>query len=248
MTAPVFLADAAALRAADVVVLDGDEGRHAAVVRRIEVGETVELTDGAGQLARCLVVGVSKQGLTCEVVARVEVPEPRPRVVVAQAIPKGDRGETAVETMTEVGVDEILPWSAQRCMVRWTGERGDKALRRWRSTAREAAKQARRAWLPVVGDPVGTPGLAGRVAGAALAVVLHEEASEPLGAVNIPADGDILLVVGPEGGLAPEELDALATAGAVVARLGPTVLRTSTAGTVAAGIVLARTPRWTTRP
>ncbi|WP_046769965.1 16S rRNA (uracil(1498)-N(3))-methyltransferase [Jiangella alkaliphila] len=244
MTAPVFLADAAALRASDVVVLDGDEGRHAAVVRRIAPGEAVELTDGAGQLARCVVVAASKQGLTCEVTERVDVPEPRPRVVVAQAIPKGDRGETAVETMTEVGVDEILPWAAQRCVVRWTGERGDKALRRWRSTAREAGKQSRRAWLPAVGDAMPTTALAGRVEAAALAVVLHEEATTPLGALDLPADGDILLIVGPEGGVAPDELDRLAAAGAVVARLGPTVLRTSTAGTVAAGVVLARTPRW----
>jgi 16S rRNA (uracil1498-N3)-methyltransferase len=240
----VFLADAAALRASDVVVLDGDEGRHAAVVRRITPGETVELTDGAGQLARCVVVAASKQGLTCEVQERVDVPEPRPRVVVAQAIPKGDRGETAVETLTEVGVDEILPWQAQRCMVRWTGERGDKALRRWRSTAREAGKQARRAWLPVVGDAVPTAALAARVGAAALAVVLHEEATEPLGTLEPPADGDILLVVGPEGGVAPEELDQLTAAGAVAVRLGPTVLRTSTAGTVAAGVVLAKTERW----
>lgn len=240
----MFLADAAALRASDVVVLDGDEGRHAAVVRRITPGETVELTDGAGQLARCVVVAASKQGLTCEVRERVDVPEPRPRVVVAQAVPKGDRGETAVETLTEVGVDEILPWSAQRCMVRWTGERGDKALRRWRSTAREAGKQARRAWLPVVGDAVSTAALAGRARAAALAVVLHEEATEPLGALVLPDDGDILLVVGPEGGVAPDELDQLTAAGAVAARLGPTVLRTSTAGTVAAGVVLARTARW----
>lgn len=240
----MFLADAAALRASDVVVLDGDEGRHAAVVRRIAPGETVELTDGAGQLARCVVVTVSKQGLTCEVTDRFDVPEPRPRVVVAQAIPKGDRGETAVETMTEVGVDEILPWAARRCVVRWSGERGDKALRRWRSTAREAAKQSRRAWLPAVGDVVTTSRLAARAATAALAVVLHEEATEPLGTLDLPAGGDILLVVGPEGGVAPDELDQLAAAGAVAARLGPTVLRTSTAGTVAAGIVLAGTARW----
>lgn len=244
MSAPVFIADAAALRASDEVVLDGDEGRHAAVVRRITVGETVELTDGAGQLARCVVVGATKQGLTCAVEERIAVPAPRPRIVVAQALPKGDRGETAVETLTEVGVDEILPWSAQRCMVRWTGERGEKSLRRWRSTAREAAKQARRAWLPSVGAVTTTPALATRVRAAALAVVLHEDATAPLASVAIPDDGDILLVVGPEGGVTPEEIETLEAAGAVTARMGPTVLRTSTAGTVAAGVLLARTPRW----
>ena len=244
MSAPVFIADPVALHASDRVLLDGVEGRHAAVVRRIAVGELVELTDGRGHLARCVVVTADRNGITCDVQARSTVPEPQPRIVVAQAIPKGDRGETAVETMTEVGVDEILPWSAARCIVRWKGDRGEKALRRWRSTAHEAGKQSRRAWLPDVGELTSTTALAERLRGAAVGIVLHEEAAEPLGAVPLPEQGEIVLVVGPEGGITPDELAVFEAAGAVVARLGPTVLRTSTAGTVAAGVLLARTGRW----
>ncbi|PSL06925.1 16S rRNA (uracil1498-N3)-methyltransferase [Haloactinopolyspora alba] len=244
MSAPVFLADPEALRSSERVRVDGDEGRHAAVVRRIAAGENVELTDGAGQLVRCTVVAADRNGITCDVDERIEVAQPQPRIVVAQAIPKGDRGETAVETMTEVGVDEIVPWSAARCMVRWKGERGEKALRRWRSTAREAAKQARRPWLPQVSDAVTTAGLVTRVAGATLALVLHEEAGRPLRTVEPPDDGDVVVVVGPEGGVTPDELAELEEAGATPVRLGPTVLRTSTAGTVAAGVLLAASRRW----
>src|ERR687897_659952 len=175
---------------------------------------------------------------------RVDVPKPAPRLVVAQALPKGDRGELAVETMTEVGVDEVVPWLAQRCVTRWQGDRGARALRRWRTTAREAAKQSRRAWLADVTEPATTAQLADRMSAAALPIVLHEEASGPLRGVELPAEGEIVVAVGPEGGVAPDELDAFTAAGARVVGLGPTVLRTSTAGTVAAGVILSRTARW----
>lgn len=244
MSAPIFLVDRERLGSGERIMLDGDEGRHAAVVRRIEPGEQVDLTDGRGRLAHCLVVAADRTGLVCDVVERIDVPRAAPRIVVAQALPKGDRGELAVETMTEVGVDEIVPWSAQRCVTRWQGERGAKSLRRWRSTAREAAKQARRAWLPVVADPATTAELVARLRGATVGVVLHEAATTRLADVEPPDDGEVVLVVGPEGGVAPEELDAFTAARALQVGLGPTVLRTSTAGTVAAGVVLSRTGRW----
>jgi 16S rRNA (uracil1498-N3)-methyltransferase len=146
--------------------------------------------------------------------------------------------------MTEVGVDEVVPWLAQRCVTRWQGDRGARALRRWRTTAREAAKQSRRAWLADVTEPATTAQLADRMSAAALPIVLHEEASGPLSGVELPAEGEIVVAVGPEGGVAPDELDAFTAAGARLASLGPTVLRTSTAGTVAAGVILSRTARW----
>jgi 16S rRNA (uracil1498-N3)-methyltransferase len=244
----MFIVDAERLRGAERILLDGDEGRHAAVVRRLGRGETVELTDGHGSVARCVVVAADRSGLVCEVRERAEEPPPTPRIVVAQALPKGDRGEAAVETMTEVGVDEIVPWRAQRAVTRWQGDRGDRALRRWRSTAREAAKQARRAWVPEVADPVTTAALARRLSGAALAIVLHEEADRSIGDLPLPDLGELVLVVGPEGGITPDELAAFDSAGAVQVNLGPAVLRTSTAGTVAAGVMLSRTGRWRDGP
>lgn len=243
MSIPVFLADAAALRA-DHVRLDGDEGRHAAVVRRIAPGEQVQLTDGRGHVAVCRVVDADRDGLTCEVESRYDVAAARPRLTVVQALPKGERAEAAVEAMTEVGVDEIVPWAAARCITKWKGERGDKALRKWRATAREAAKQSRRAWLPEVAGMAATSEIVARLRAAALAVVLHEEAQTPASAVAVPDGGEIILVVGPEGGISPDERSAFTAAGAVDVRLGPTVLRTSTAGAVAAGVVLSRTSRW----
>jgi 16S rRNA (uracil1498-N3)-methyltransferase len=172
------------------------------------------------------------------------VPPPRPRLSVAQALPKGDRGELAVELMTEIGVDAIIPWAAERSITKWHAERGDKALAKWRATAREAAKQSRRAWLPEVTDLASTAALAQRVSAAARAVILEADAPAKLHELPLPDAGEILLLVGPEGGISPEERAALRAAGAIEARLGPTVLRTSTAGAAAAAILLSRVGRW----
>ena len=246
MSVPVFLAATEAL-ADDEILLDGPEGRHAATVRRLRPGERVDLTDGAGNVAECVVRDARKDALLLAVQARYGVPAPRPRVIVAQGLPKGDRGELAVEMMTEVGVDVIVPWTAARCVTQWKGERAAKALARWRITAREAGKQSRRFHLPEVTEPVGTARLAERlraVAETGLAVVLHEEAELPLSGLAPPPGGDIMLVVGPEGGVTEEELDRFREAGAVAAVLGPTILRTSTAGVAAASVLLARCGRW----
>ena len=169
--------------------------------------------------------------------------------MVAQALAKGDRGELAVELLTEVGVTEILPWQASRSIVRWSGERGTKGLARWRSTAREAAKQSRRLWVPTVADPVDTVGLAGRIAVAGTTLLLHEDATTPLADVSLPSAGEVLLVVGPEGGISPDELATLTAAGGRPTLLTPHVLRTSTAGVVAvAGLMLRGVTKTRTSP
>jgi len=241
---PVFLIDSTALRE-DRVVLEGPEGRHAVTVRRLRPGERVDLTDGDGLLAECVVAAVAgKDRLVLEVLARHRHQPPSPRLVVVQALPKGERGELAVETMTEAGVDEIVPWQAARCVTRWRPDRMDKALGRWRTTAREAAKQSRRSRLPQIPPLATTEQVAARLAGAARAIVLHEAATVPLRAVDLPSEGEIIAVVGPEGGITDEELACFAEAGAVAVRLGPTVLRTSTAGVAAAAILLSATGRW----
>lgn len=243
MSPPVFLCEAERL-GSDRILLDGPEGRHAAAVRRLRPGERVDLTDGAGLVAECVITSAGHDSLRLEVTARRREPVPEPRIVVIQALPKGDRAELAVEAMTEVGVDAIVPWAAERCVTRWRPERRAKALGRWRGTAREAAKQARRAWLPEVTDLAATPQAAERVASATLAVVLHEEAECPLSVLDVPSEGEIVVVVGPEGGITTEELTAFEAAGGVAAVLGPTVLRTSTAGVAAASVLLSRTGRW----
>ncbi|GGX55216.1 16S rRNA (uracil(1498)-N(3))-methyltransferase [Streptomyces fructofermentans] len=247
MTAPVFVVDE--VPPGPEFVLDGPEGRHAVSVKRLRAGEDVVLTDGLGRWAEGVVKAAEgKDRLVVTGVDGVrEEPAPAPRVTVVQALPKGDRGELAVETMTETGVDGIVPWAASRCITQWRGDRGLKALAKWRATAREAGKQSRRVRFPEVSDAMTTKQVASLLATADLAVVLHEDrayGSEPLATAELPATGEIVLVVGPEGGVSPEELEAFTRAGAKAYRLGRSVLRTSTAGTAATALLLGRTGRW----
>lgn len=239
MTAPLFLSDDLC---GDLLVLRGPEGRHAATVRRVRVGEAVDLTDGRGSRARCEVAALGQDCVELRVLSRQLEPEPVPRLVLVQASPRAT-GELAVELATEIGVDEVVAWAAERCIVRWEGVRGERALARWRSTAREAAKQSRRARHPVVTGWLDTPDLLARMAGTT-ALVLHEQASDPLAAVDLPSAGEVLLVVGPEGGITDREIALLTGAGGQPVRLGSSVLRTSTAGAAAAAVVSARTARW----
>lgn len=240
MSAPLFLCDDLS---GEELSLTGPEGRHAATVRRVKVGEEVHLADGRGTRAVCTVVGLEPDVVRLRVSSRVTEPEPVPRLVLVQALAKGDRGELAVELATEVGVDEVVPWSAERCIVKWDGLRGEKSLSRWASTAREAGKQSRRARHPAVSHWVSTEELLARVR-TTPTLLLHEGASVPLASVDLPSSGELLLVVGPEGGVTDRELSALTAAGAVAVRLGSSVVRTSTAGAAAISVVSARTSRW----
>jgi 16S rRNA (uracil1498-N3)-methyltransferase len=246
VTAPVFVLPPAALPAPDVdrLVLDGIEGHHAADVRRLRAGERVDVTDGHGTRLTCRVAHAERGRLVLDVDDRVSEAPPRMRLVVAQALVKADAAEQAVTTLTEVGADEVLAWSAARSVVAWQGERVPRGLRRWEATATQAAKQSRRAWVPLVAGPLDLGALVARVRSATLAVLLDADESVPLGDLEVPHTGEVLLVVGPEGGVTPAERDALVGAGAVVASVGPTVLRAATAGTVAAAVVLSRSPRW----
>ncbi|MEV7543461.1 16S rRNA (uracil(1498)-N(3))-methyltransferase [Streptomyces sp. NPDC089915] len=247
MTAPVFVVEE--VPAGPEFVLEGPEGRHAVSVKRLAPGEDVVLTDGRGRWTEGVVKAAEGKDrlVVTDLNAVEEEPEPAVRITVVQALPKGDRGEVAVETMTETGVDAIVPWQASRCITQWRGERGAKSLAKWRSTARESGKQSRRVRFPEVGEALSTRQVAALLAGADLAMVLHEDRgadSEPLATAALPESGSVVLVVGPEGGVSPEELAAFAEAGARPYRLGHSVLRTSTAGTAATAVLLARTGRW----
>lgn len=245
MSLPVHLVPGlAGVGVGSEVSVEGDEAHHAVAVRRLRVGEQVVLTDGAGTSVQGRVASTGKRVFAVSVESVRADDAPQPAVVVVQAIPKGDRGELAVEVLTEVGVAEIVPWAAARSVAVWKGERATKSVARWRSTAREAAKQARRPWFPAVAELASTDDVVALIAAADLAVVLHEEASLPLASIRIPNAGRIVVVVGPEGGLSDEEVSAFVEAGAVSVRLGAEVLRTSTAGVAAVAVLLARTARW----
>jgi 16S rRNA (uracil1498-N3)-methyltransferase len=244
VSAPLFLVEV--LPSGSTFTLDGPEGHHAAVVQRLRAGEAMTLGDGRGGTAAATVVGVGRGTVDVEITSRRRAESPDPRLVVVQGIAKGDRGELAVQAMTEIGVDEIVPWAASRSVAQWRGERGAKSRDRWAATAREAAKQARRPWLPLVGgDPdCSTKQVAARLSDVAAAFVLHEAATVRLTTADLPGSGEIVLVVGPEGGISDAELDVFADAGAVAVRLGDSVLRTSTAGGAALSVLSARLGRW----
>lgn len=238
----VFLVDV--LPDGDTAVLAGDEGRHAARVRRIRAGERIELSDGFGGLAHCTVRAVGTDVVELDIRGRRYDPPLAPRLVVVQALAKGDRGELAVELMTELGVDEIVPWAAQRSIATWRGEQAARSVQRWRATARAATKQSRRSWLPAVTSMCNTPSVQERLRSATAAIVLHEQAARALSTVALPVAGELVLVVGPEGGIAPDELAGFAAAGALACRLGPIVMRTSTAGAAALAALSAPLGRW----
>ena len=160
-----------------------------------------------------------------------------------QALAKGDRDEQAVEAATELGVDEVVPWQAERSVVVWRGERAAKSLAKWAAVVARATKQSRRSRMPVTSPAVGFAPLVARVGRSALTLVLHEDATEALAAVELPDSGDVLVVVGPEGGITDREVAALTDAGARAVRLGSTILRASSAGPAALAVLSART-RW----
>ena len=241
MTPPLFLV--AELPDDDTFRLDGSEGRHAARVQRLRTGEAVLISDGCGSVLECTVSASDADGLQLAVSERRATPAPKPRIVVVQALPKGERAELAVEVLTELGVDEIVPWAASRSIVHWLGPRGDRALEKWRRTAREATKQSRRAWLPVIAPLASTSDVAALLSSAD-GLVLHEDAPDQLSAVEFAGGRDVVVVVGPEGGIAPDELADFAAVGARAVRLGEPVLRTSTAGAAAVSLISVRLGRW----
>jgi 16S rRNA (uracil1498-N3)-methyltransferase len=242
VTPPLFLVPD--LGDGDTIVLTGAEAHHAATVKRLTVGEPALLADGHGGLAEVRASQVSPDRVVFEVLSRRALEPPEPRLVVVQALPKGERAELAVELLTELGVDEIVPWSADRAISQWKGDRAAKGVAKWQRTAQEAAKQSRRPRIPVVSRLAGNTEVAGRIATARVALLLHEDADEPLSRVAVPAAGEVLLVIGPEGGLSPAELALFTGHGGRPVRLGPEVLRTSTAGAAALAALSVALGRW----
>ena len=238
---PLFLLDE--LPDADELLVAGAEGRHAVDVLRLAPGEQVLVGDGRGTVAEGEVVEASGAGLRVRVTARTQAPVPAPELVLVQALPKGDRGPLAVELATELGVDRVVPWAASRCVARWQDDRAEKGVARWQAVARAAAKQSRRPRVPEIAELASTREVCGLLGDADLAVVLHEQARRPLAELEVPTAGTVAIVVGPEGGLTDGEVTAFRAAGADAVRLGPEVLRTSTAGAAALAALSLRT-RW----
>jgi 16S rRNA (uracil1498-N3)-methyltransferase len=246
VTHQLFLGEPGAVAeavAGSSLLLEGDEGRHAAAVVRIRPGERYFVADGAGRRVLLEATDVDRAWVRGRVLDVTDEPEPAPRFVLVQALAKGDRDEQAIEAATELGVDEVVPWQAERSVVVWRGDRAAKSLARWAAVVARATKQSRRSRMPSTSPAVALAPLVARVGASALTLVLHEEAAEPLASVELPASGDVLVVVGPEGGITDREIEALQAAGARSVRLGSTILRASSAGPAALAVLSART-RW----
>lgn len=276
MTLPVFVApEAAALQSCtrgDSYTLDGDEGFHAATVRRMDVGQMLDVVDGDGLRVRGSVIERAKKSLTLRVEEIIHEAPPSVRLILVQALSTGGRDEMAIEMATEVGVDAVIPWQAHRSEVRWKGEKAAKGMRKWESTLKAAAKQSRRAFIPRLEDACTSQRLAQwmseETAAGAWVIVCHESTQAPLSLLlrelraaadkSLPttdkASGQALprmcfpprisVVVGPEGGIDPDELSLFEAAGARVCLLGTTVLRASTAGPVALSLISDAIGRW----
>ena len=245
---PALLDERGELLPGAAVVLAGAEARHAVTVRRVRAGEAVTVGDGRGTLADGVCESASPAEVTVRVTAVRRVDAGSPRLVLAQALAKGDRDELAIQAATELGVDAVLPWAASRSVSRWDGPKVAKGLARWATIVREASKQAHRARVPEVGPLVTTADLVALAATTRM-LLLEPTASARLSELTLVgaatgAERDLVLVVGPEGGFAPEELERLTAAGAMPVRMGETVLRTSTAGPAALAVVSVLLGRW----
>lgn len=234
--------DSGSASTGDIVSLTGAEAKHAAVVRRLRVGESVSIGDGTGIWLDGEVTDVSASRVDVRVTGRAAIEAPATRLVLVQALAKGDRDELAVQAACELGVDEVVPWQASRSISRWEGPKAVKGRERWATIVREAAKQAHRAWVPEVTAPLTTGQLIAHAEGQRM-LVLDPTATVRLSTVE-PDDRDLMLIVGPEGGIAPDELEKFEAAGAERVRLGDTVLRTSTAGSAAIAVLSAALGRW----
>ena len=267
MSNPVFYAaprQLAGLGPGALLSLDGAEGRHATTVKRLAVGEPVDVCDGAGLRLVCTVTGAGKGVLTVQVEAVQPEPAPAVSFTLVQALAKGDRDELAIETATELGIDAVVPWQAERSIVRWKMDKALKGPEKWRQVVAAAAKQARRSTVPQVGALAGTAQLCELIADAGLALILHESATDSLADVardwlaaqtgaqdagqdgvqsGLPA-GNVVMIVGPEGGMSAAEVDAFVSAGARMALLGHHVLRSSTAGPAAVVLLSHELGRW----
>ncbi|MCL1898040.1 MAG: 16S rRNA (uracil(1498)-N(3))-methyltransferase, partial [Micrococcales bacterium] len=247
MTEPVFLTVLGAqLGAGQLVVLEGSEGHHGAKAFRLRAGEVIDVVNGAGLRARATVEVTGESKVQVLVDQVTHEPPPRWPIWLVQALVKHKRDEQAISAAVELGVDRIIPWQADRSVVRWPPERAAAGQARWAALAKAATKVARRAYLPPV-EPVATTDqliqrLAGGGAQAVTVVVLHEAASQSLPSwyqtwrakAQARVETPLVVMVGPEGGISEAELEALEIQlGAAKVTIGPNVLRSSTAGPAA---------------
>lgn len=243
MVEPMFRTHLDNPKQGDLVLLAGPEGKHAASVRRMRVGEAIQLGDGRGLRVRGEVAEVAANSLKVRVISAVQEPEPQNKLTLIQALAKGDRDELAVQAATELGAWSVVPWQADRSISKWEGPKITKGVGRWQTIVGEATKQSLRSFEPVVHAPVSSMQLAEMVKDFDQVLVLDPTAPVGLGSVSFNAS-TAAVIVGPEGGISDSELSDLEAAGALRVHMGEPILRTSTAGIAAIALLQAKLGLW----
>ena len=235
-------------KAGELAIINEKEAIYALNIRRIRVGEYIHLGNGTGTLCFCIVEKSNKNSLTVRALQLISISPPKLKIKVVQAIPKSDNSGLAVQLATEAGADIISAWQASRCVSIWQGSKINKGLKRWKDVAISASKQSRRAYIPEIEGLISTTKLIKQVSNStsngSIVLVLHELAAMSLASQKLDKFNSIVIIVGPEGGISNGEMTMLAKAGAKAVRLGPNILRTSTAAAIALGAIGASTERW----
>jgi 16S rRNA (uracil1498-N3)-methyltransferase len=246
MVEPLFRNDFATVPAPGLAVtLGGSEGKHAVNVRRMRVGEGIQLSDGKGLRVRGRVSALANSSLTVSIDTVEQESAPKVGLTIIQALAKGDRDELSIQAATELGCWAVVPWQAERSISKWEGAKIAKSVDRWQTIVSEAAKQSLRVFEPLVAQPIGSKQLVASVKGFDLVLVLDPTAAEGLGSIGLTAEQkSVAVIVGPEGGISDHELEALEEAGAKRVHLGEPILRTSTAGVAAIAVIQAKLGLW----
>ncbi len=246
MVEPLFRSDFVTPPApGEAVTLGGSEGKHAVNVRRMRVGEGIQLSDGKGMRVRGEVSSLGNSSLTVSIDSVVHETKPDMTLTIVQALAKGDRDELSIQAATELGCWAVVPWQAERSISKWEGAKIAKSVERWQTIVSEAAKQSLRVFEPVVAQPVGTKQLVANVKNYDLVLVLDPTSDIGLGNIDLSENQKtVAIIVGPEGGISELELEALEDSGAVRVHLGAPILRTSTAGVAAIAVLQAKLGLW----
>ena len=245
MVEPLFISPIPSnTKAGSKIKIAGAEAKHAMSVRRLQIGEAISVSDGQGQKARGKVSQLSKDFLELNVESIESIERPKPQLILVQALAKGDRDEMAVQACTELGIQTVIPWQSERSVSIWKPEKQDKHRLRWQTIATEASKQSLRPFIPEVERVLGTSELVERLKQFDLTLVLDPTSSTSLTSVSLSGHQSIAIVVGPEGGISPEELGQFGSAGLSLVGLGSGILRTSTAGVAVVSYLQATLGNW----
>ncbi len=224
----------------ETAALSGADARHLAGALRVTVGETVTLCDGTGTDYTCTVTAANRESVALTVEAATPtVAEPSLAVTLYMGLPKGDKMELIIQKAVELGVTAIVPVATARSIVRLDDKDAAKKQQRWQKIADEAAGQSGRGILPVVEKPLSWKQALPRLA-AENTLLCYEGGGAPIGTLVTPADTRVSLVVGPEGGFDPAEVEAVTAGGGRIATLGKRILRCETAPIAALAVLMDR--------